>query len=69
MNGIADLLFLIVMRVVTVVPAQDYGSGQLRMPEFTMRSLAAWKQNKARPLQVGNQLADFARHMQKFAIR
>ena len=62
MDGVADLFFLIMTRVIAALAAQDQRTGQLRMPELAMGAFAAWYKNESCMLKVGDQLANLARH-------
>ena len=51
--------------VVAALPAENQRAGQLRMPELAMRTPAAGHEDKPCMLQIGDQLANLARHTAK----
>ena len=51
------------LRVVAVVPGNQDEPGKLRVDKLAMAAFATGDTDKARPLQVTDELTDFARHM------
>ena len=66
MNRIANLLFLVMMGVITIAATQNHRPRRASMAKLAMRAFAARHQSEARFIQIGNQLADFARHRLEF---
>ena len=52
------------MRIIAIVAAENQRAGELLMPELAMRPLAAGNENKPDLFEVGDQLANLARHTQ-----
>jgi hypothetical protein len=67
-DGLADLPFLVMMRVVAAISAHNDRARKPGMTELPMRSLAARSEHESSLLQVRNQLAYLARHCGVFSI-
>ena len=52
------------MCIIAIVAAKIQRAGELLMPELAMRPLAAGNDNKPHSFEVGDQLANLARHTQ-----
>ena len=64
----ADIFFLIVPGIIAFFATENERAGKLWVPEFSMRTFAtAGHQMKSGALQIGNELADFARHTRETA--
>ena len=55
------------LRVFAVLPGHQDEPGKLRVDELAMAALASGDTDKTRPLQVTDELADFARHTREGA--
>ncbi len=55
------------MRIIAIVAAENQRAGELLMPELAMRPLATGNENKSHSFEVGDQLANLARHTQYIA--
>src|SRR5437773_6187128 len=66
-NGVANLFFLVMVRLVAVMTAENHGTGQLRVPELPVRPFSAGNQQESRPLQICNELANLAWHTHESA--
>ena len=64
----ADLFFLIMLRVVAILSAQDDRSGKARVAKFAVRTFAAVHAHKSGSFQFRNQLTDFSRHTYQGSI-
>ena len=62
MDGLADLLLLIMVGVIAFFTTQNYRARETGMAEFTVGSFASWNWVETRLLQVSDQLAYFTGH-------
>jgi hypothetical protein len=63
-NGLGDLLFLVALRIIAFPATQGDDAWKRLMPELPMRSFLSI-QLKTRPIQITDQLTDFAWHKKR----
>ena len=68
MNRVANLFLLVVLRIVAVFATQEQRTRPARVTKFPVRTFSpAGNKKETRPLQVADELADFARHTREGA--
>lgn len=63
------MFLVIVLRIVAIVSGDQDKAGKLGVDKFSMTALAALHPDEAGSFQIGNELANLARHMKESATR
>jgi hypothetical protein len=66
-QSVSDLFLLIMLRVIAVLSRDKNKPAKFRVSELSMTAFSAVDSAEAGAFQIGNQLADFARHTKENA--